>query len=310
MSRHRTRILTAIAAAAVAALAGAAVISSPSRDDRGPAAAQGRRPPHRRPRPQQLPRLRDRAILPTGQGSGPIRQEQPPAQTHLSTIETSEPGAVMTPHADQPHPGPSGTWTIDLTHSSAALTWGRLRPATVTGRLHCLGVIHLDDLPPVGIIQFRQPSGLPALTMALDPASVDTGDASLDTLLCGPDAFDVTRHRWWTLRSESLEVLPTGTWRVMATLTARGTPALVDLRFEVDPGSSDHDRLVLRGRGVLDRRTSGIGKPPSTRSPWVRLDLELRATRVTRTSLPEPQSGRVKNSATSSGPVVGSSLGS
>jgi len=46
--------------------------------------------------------------------------------------------------------------------------------------------------------------------MALDPASVDTGDANLDTLLCGPDAFDVTRHRWWTLRSESLEVLPTG----------------------------------------------------------------------------------------------------
>jgi len=46
--------------------------------------------------------------------------------------------------------------------------------------------------------------------MALDPASVDTGDANLDTLLGGPDAFDVTRHRWWTLRSESLEVLPTG----------------------------------------------------------------------------------------------------
>ena len=96
----------------------------------------------------------------------------------------------------------------------------------------------------------------------------------------------------------------------MATLTASGTPALVDLYFEVDPESSDHDRLVLRGRGVLDRRTFWMGKPPSTRSPRVRLDLELRATRVTRTSLPEPQSGRVKNSATSSGPVVGSSSGS
>ena len=146
--------------------------------------------------------------------------------------------------------------------------------------------------------------------MALDPASVDTGDAKLDTLLCGPDAFDVKGHRWWTLRSESLEILPTGSWRVMATLTARGTLALVELRFEVDPEASNDDRLTLRGRGVLDRRTFGIGKPPSTRSPWVRLDLELRATRVTRTSLPEPQSGRVKNSATSSEPVVGSSSGS
>jgi polyisoprenoid-binding protein YceI len=214
----------------------------------------------------------------------------------------------MTPHAAQPPPGPSGTWTIDLTNSSAALTWGRLRPGTVTGRLHCLGVVHLDDLPPVGIIQFQQPSGLPVLTMALDPASVDTGDADLDTLLCGPDAFDVKGHRWWTLRSESPEVLPTGAWRVMATLTARGTPALVELRVQVDPETGD--QLTLRGRGVLDRRTFGIGRPPSTRSPWIRLDLELRATRVTRASLPEPQSERVKNSATSSGPVVGSSSGS
>ena len=58
----------------------------------------------------------------------------------------------------------------------------------------------------------------------------------------------------------------------------------MDLYFEVDPVSSDHDRLVLRGRGVLDRRTFWMGKPPSTRSPRVRLDLELRATRVTRTA--------------------------
>ena len=113
----------------------------------------------------------------------------------------------MTPHADHP-PGPNGTWTIDLTHSSATLTWGRHRPGTITGRLHCLGIIHLDGLPPVGDIRFQQPSGLPVLTMALDPASVDTGDADLDTMLCGPDAFDVTRRRWWTLRSETLEVSP------------------------------------------------------------------------------------------------------
>jgi polyisoprenoid-binding protein YceI len=186
----------------------------------------------------------------------------------------------MTPHADQPPPGPNGTWTIDLTHSSAILTWGRHRPGAVTGRLHCLGIIHLDGLPPVGDIRFQQPSGLPVLTMALDPASVDTGDGDLDTLLCGPDAFDVKGHRWWTLRSESLEVLPSGAWRLMATLTARGTPALVELRFEVDPERGD--RLVLRGRGVLDRRRFGIGRSPSTRSPWVRLGLALRATRVTR----------------------------
>ena len=84
------------------------------------------------------------------------------------------------------------------------------------GRLHCFGVIHLDELPPVGVRQFEQPSGLPVLTIALDPASVETQAAD-----------DVLRHRWWTLRSESLEILPTGAWRVMATLTADGSSGLL-----------------------------------------------------------------------------------
>jgi hypothetical protein len=52
-----------------------------------------------------------------------------------------------------------------------------------------------------------------------------------------PHGYDVIRHRWWTLRSESLEIMPTGAWRVMATLTAGGTEGLVELRFEIDPGA-------------------------------------------------------------------------
>jgi polyisoprenoid-binding protein YceI len=211
---------------------------------------------------------------------------------------------------DRSPPGPAGTWTIDHTRSSVALTWRRLGLGTVTGRLHGLGIVHVDDLPPAGVIRFQQPSGLPVLTMALDPASVDTGDARLDTRLCGPDAFDVTRHRWWTLRSESLEVMATGTWRVMATLTARGTSGLVELGFEVE--ASDPDWLTLRGRGVLHRPALGIGKPPWVSNPQVRIALELQARRVAtpaRTE-PEPQRGRVKNSATSSGPAVGSRYGS
>ena len=194
-------------------------------------------------------------------------------------IDLSEPTDTAT---DRPPPGPGDTWIVDLAHSGLALTWGRRPQRTVTGRLHCLGIIHLDNLPPVGAIRFQQPSGLPVLTMALDPASVDTGDARLDTLLCGPGGFDAMRHRWWTLRSESLEILPTGAWRVMATLTARGTPALVELHVQPDPEASDHHHLVLRGQGVLDRRTFGLGAPPPIRRPRVRIDLELQATRVTR----------------------------
>jgi polyisoprenoid-binding protein YceI len=190
--------------------------------------------------------------------------------------ERSKPADITTSRAPL---HPIGGWTIDPSHSSVSLTWSRLRLATTTGRLHCLGVVHLDALPPIGVIQFEQPSGLPVLTMALDPASVEPHDTDLDTMLGGPGVGDVMRHRWWTLRSESLEVLPTGAWRVMATLTATGNPGLVELRLEVDPKASSADWLVLRGHGVLDRRACGIASPAFT-FPKIRLDLVVRARRA------------------------------
>jgi polyisoprenoid-binding protein YceI len=178
------------------------------------------------------------------------------------------------------HPSPIGTWIIDPADSGVAFAWRKLRRWTITGRLHGLGVIHLDELPPVGVIRFQQPSGLPVLTMTLDPASLETHDADLDAMLRGPDYFDAVRHRWWTLRSESLEVLPSGTWRVMATLTARGTAALVELRCAVIAGASGPDTLVLQGRGVLDRRAVGIGRQAWSFGPQIQLDLAVRAHRA------------------------------
>jgi polyisoprenoid-binding protein YceI len=195
----------------------------------------------------------------------------------------SNPTAISEPASipiDRPHPPPTGTWTIDPANSSVTLARRRLRLWTTTGRLHILGLVHLDELPPPGVIRFEQPSGRPVLTMALEPASVETGDADLAAMLGGPDVSDTLRHRWWTLRSESLQVLPTGTWRVMATLTTDGTPGLVELRLEVDPEVSSADWLVLRGRGLLDRRAFGTGSPASTLSPKIRLDLAVRARRV------------------------------
>jgi polyisoprenoid-binding protein YceI len=188
-------------------------------------------------------------------------------------------GAGHVPAPDRSQPGPVGTWTIDPAASTISFAWPKLRLWTITGRLHGMGVIHLDGLPPVGVVRFQQPSGLPVLTMTLDPASVETHDADLDAKLRGPDYFDAVRHRWWTLRSESLEVLPSGTWRVMATLTAKGTTALVELRFAVIPGASGPDGLLMRGRGVLERRAFGIGRQAWSLDPQIQLDLAVRAHR-------------------------------
>ena len=198
-------------------------------------------------------------------------------------------GHVTAPNCS--HPSPTGTWTIDPADSSVSVAWPKLRLWTITGRLHGMGVIHLDELPPVGVVRFQQPSGLPVLTMALDPASVETHDADLDAMLGGPDYFDALRHRWWTLRSESLEVLSTGIWRVMATLTARGTAALVELHLAVIAGASGPDTLVLTGQGVLDRRAFGIGRQAWSFDPRIQLELAVRASRAAIRTRIETQEG-------------------
>jgi polyisoprenoid-binding protein YceI len=209
----------------------------------------------------------------------------------LDRFVTDQGGTDHETAPNSSQPTPTGTWIIDPADSTVSVAWRKLRHWTITGRLRSMGVIHLDGLPPVGVVRFEQPSELPVLTMTLDPASVETHDADLDAMLGGPDYFDAVRHRWWTLRSESLEVLPTGTWRVMATLTARGTAGLVELRFAVIPGASGPDTLVLRGRGVLDRRAFGIGKQAWSFDPQVQLDLAVRANRAAIRTRIERQEG-------------------
>ena len=146
-------------------------------------------------------------------------------------------GTDHVPATDRSHPSPVGTWTIDPAASTISFAWPRLRRWTITGRLRGMGVIHLDGLPPVGVVRFQQPSGLPVLTMTLDPASVETHDADLDAMLRGPDG------------------------------------------------------LVLRGRGVLDRRALGVGRQPWSFGPQIQLDLAVRAHRAVTQSRIQRQEG-------------------
>lgn len=177
--------------------------------------------------------------------------------------------------ADRSDPLPAGTWTIDPADTIVSVAWRTLLLGCTTGRRHGRGVIHLDELPPVGVIRFHQPSGLPVL--AVDPAGVELGAAHRDAIGGGGDGFAC---RWWTLRSHSLEILPTGTWRVMATLTTRRSAHLVELHLEVDPTASGRDRLVLQGQGVVDRGAFGSGKRAWGVRPKLRLGLAVHATRV------------------------------
>jgi hypothetical protein len=102
--------------------------------------------------------------------------------------------------------------------------------------------------------------------MALAPAGLEPGDAD-------------RQPWWWRLHSQSLEVLPGGAWRVMAALTFHQTLGLVELRLAVDPEHSRRDWLVLRGRGVLDRRFFPTSRRAWSFGPMPRLELAVHARR-------------------------------
>jgi hypothetical protein len=58
-------------------------------------------------------------------------------------LERSEPGATT----DRSPADLRGTWTIDPATSTGSLARRTLGRWTITGRRHCVGVIHLDALP-------------------------------------------------------------------------------------------------------------------------------------------------------------------
>jgi len=221
----------------------------------------------------ELVRQRQAALAAEARTARLVRQVQPGARTDP---EGGGPGAAT---GDPARSTLCGTWTIDPAHSVVSFARGTLRRSTITARRHGLGVVHLDELPPVGVIGFQQRSGLPVLTMVLDAAGPETGAGDLNAVLGGPDA-GAARQRWWTLHSQSLEILPGGVWRVMATLTAHRTLGLVELRLEVDPERRHRDWLVLRGRGALDRRAFATGTRPWSLDPTIRLELAVHARRV------------------------------
>jgi hypothetical protein len=65
----------------------------------------------------------------------------------------------------------------------------------------------------------------------------------------------------------------------MATLATHRTLGLVELRLEVDPEHRRRGWLVLRGRGVLDRRAFPTSRPAWSFDPMTRLELTVHARR-------------------------------
>ena len=171
---------------------------------------------------------------------------------------------------------PTGTWSVDPSHSRVEFRVKHLGIATVRGNFGRFeGALEIDD------------AGARAYgTVAAD--SVDTGDDKRDAHLRSGDFFEVERHPEIAFRSASIE--PTGehTFRIAGDLTIRGITHELTLEAEVTGTEQDpwgNDRVGLEVTGELDRADYGmtfnqaLGSGNVLVSDRVRLHLDVSAVR-------------------------------
>ncbi len=146
---------------------------------------------------------------------------------------------------------PTGTWTIDSTHSRVGFAVKHLGIATVRGVFSDFeGTLEIGD----------------DLTSAkaygkVRTASVNTSEAGRDDHLRNADFFDVENHPEITFESTSIEAIDEDSLKIIGNLTIKDTTNEVELLAEfggteVDPWGND--RVGLEAVGKISRNDFGI----------------------------------------------------
>ena len=146
---------------------------------------------------------------------------------------------------------PTGTWTVDPTHSNVSFSVKHLGIATVRGNFASFeGTLSVpEDLAGAKV------SG------SIDVVSVDTKEAGRDEHLRSPDFFDVASFPKLTFESTRIDALDGDTFEVTGDLTLHGVTNEVTLTAvvegtEVDPWGND--RVGLSVTGQISRGDYGM----------------------------------------------------
>jgi polyisoprenoid-binding protein YceI len=150
--------------------------------------------------------------------------------------------SVSTTHA--------GTWKVDPGHAEVGFVGRHFGLTKIRGRF--VGV----DATVVITPEIARSS----VEVAIDMASVDSGDLTRDNHLRSADLFDVTVHPTATYRSTALSVNGDRA-RMQGELTIKGVTRSVTLDVEllgvaIEP--SGDERLVFSARGRINREDWGL----------------------------------------------------
>jgi polyisoprenoid-binding protein YceI len=146
---------------------------------------------------------------------------------------------------------PTGTWTVDQTHSRVGFAVKHLGIATVRGTFSEFeGTLEIGD----------------DLTSAraygkVNTASVNTNEPGRDDHLRNGDFFDVENYPEITFESTSIEAIDEDSLKIIGNLTIKDTTNEVELLAEVGGTEIDpwgNERVGLEAVGKISRSDFGI----------------------------------------------------
>ena len=143
---------------------------------------------------------------------------------------------------------PQGRWRVDVARSEVAFSIKHLLVVPVRGRF-----TEYEGLLDV------EPGSAPRASGSVRAASIDTGDAKRDEIVCGPDFFDARRCPRIVLHRGRVEPLGRSRIRVVGDLEIRGVSHAVELTGRLRETTAERTELTLEGH--LSRSAYGIESP-------------------------------------------------
>jgi polyisoprenoid-binding protein YceI len=146
---------------------------------------------------------------------------------------------------------PTGTWTVDRSHSSVEFRVKHMMISTVRG--------HFGEFD--GTIEAARDYKDSKVWGSIQAASIDTNEPRRDEHLRSADFFDVEHHPTIEFQSTRIEHTGRGDYRVTGDLTMHGETRPVTLEVTVHGVTRDPqglDRVGLEMRGTISRGEFGL----------------------------------------------------
>src|SRR4051794_36808921 len=146
----------------------------------------------------------------------------------------------------------TGDYEIDPTHSRIGFAAKHAMVATVRGHFAAYaGEVHLDEENPANS----------RVTLEIDAASVDTGNADRDKHLRTADFFDLETHPKILFNSTAVEKVDADVYTLIGDLSINGKTNPVSVEFELTGTTDDpwgNFRAGFEGRATVNRRDWGL----------------------------------------------------